>query len=292
MMTSPLVSVVITTHQRELSMLYECLDSVMAQTYHPIEVIVVDDNPSAYAGKEALRSLPDRYAGLKLIQHKTNQGAQRSRNDGIDAAEGEFVAFLDDDDSWLPQKIEKQMPYFAQEDVGLVYCRGYLTHGGLTDHSEIDNKFFNPQCTHRSLLAFDDIGTTSQAIIRKACFAVVGHFDEMMPARQDYEMWLRISKAYRTVGCPDFLYVRRMHQRSGQISRSQQKAQEGALRIYEKYKAEYRKDRKIRALGYWQMGSHPLFEGTWFRRKYRLLALMTHPLIIWKRIHGRAGIIL
>ena len=285
-MANELVSAVITTYKRSGEMLKECLDSVVGQTYRPIEIILVDDNPEEAPEKAEVAALAATYDGLRLISHQVNSGAQVSRNDGIRAAKGAFIAFLDDDDIWLPEKIEKQMPLFADESVGMVYCRGYQTEGDIQDHSAPYSRFFLPECTHRSLLAFDDIGTTSQAVIRKSCFDVVGLFDEEMPARQDYEMWLRISTRYRLLGSPEFLYVRRMHA-AGQISKSREKAKVGILRIYRKYKAEYRRDRKARALCFWQISSHQLFEHTAFRWKYRIRALLTDPVVIYQRLQGR-----
>lgn len=287
-MSNELVSVVVTTYKRSKAMLKECLTSVEDQTYRPIEIILVDDNPPDAPEKREAAELAKQYDNVTLIVHEKNTGAQKSRNDGIRAARGAYVAFLDDDDIWLKEKLEKQIPLFDDPQVGLVYCRGYQTAGDLSDHSTPYSRFFRPECTHRSLLAFDDIGTTSQAVIRKSCFDQVGDFDERLPARQDYEMWLRLSSRYRVVGSPEFLFVRRMHaSASGQISRSREKAKIGFETIYQKYKADYRKDRKARALGFWQMGSHQVFEHTWFRWKYRLLAVLTDPYVIYQRLQGR-----
>lgn len=286
-MDNELVSVVITTYARSSEMLKQCIDSVVAQTYKPIEILLVDDNPPGAPEKAAVADLAACYDCLRLISHEKNSGAQKSRNDGIRAAKGKYIAFLDDDDIWLSEKIEKQIPYFADETVGLVYCRGYESDDDLSDRSKPYSRFFRPECTHKSLLAFDDIGTTSQAVVRAECFERVGLFDETLPARQDYETWLRITTQYRAVGSPEFLFVRRMHRQSGQISRSRDKAKTGFLLIYQKYKAEYRKDRTVRALCFWQMGSHQVFEGTFFRFRYRVLAALTDPVVIWRRIHGR-----
>ena len=111
----PMVSAIITTYKREPSMVLRALDSIIAQTYRDIEIIVVDDSPADYSERDAVRLAiikrqsenPD--ISIKYIAHEKNMGACVARNTGLDAANGEYVAYLDDDDEWLENKLEVQV---------------------------------------------------------------------------------------------------------------------------------------------------------------------------------------
>ena len=94
-MQKGLVSVIITTCKREPKMLKRAIDSVINQTYKKIEIIVVDDSPSDYELREQVEELVLSYGTIKYIKNSKNIGAALSRNVGIEASEGEFIAFLD-----------------------------------------------------------------------------------------------------------------------------------------------------------------------------------------------------
>lgn len=118
-----MISIIITTYKREVGILQRAIKSVLAQTYKELELIVVDDSPATYAHREAIRKYVTSISEIPTlyIQHERNMGACIARNTGIDNSSGEYICFLDDDDEWLPQKLEKQLQMF-REDVGLVYC--------------------------------------------------------------------------------------------------------------------------------------------------------------------------
>src|SRR5699024_744473 len=119
-----LVSVIIPTFKRKKEIVRRAVKSVMAQTYQNIEIIIVDDSPEEFQGsikiKEYLDSLKDER--VKYIKHSENKGANAARNTGIRNSKGNFLAFLDDDDEWLPMKIEKQIQQFKCDQIGMVYC--------------------------------------------------------------------------------------------------------------------------------------------------------------------------
>ena len=127
MSQNPLVTAVITTYKRESEIVVRAAKSVLNQTYKNIELIVVNDYPE---GKElvqklaqALNELGD--SRIRYICHEKNSGACAARNTGIMNGNGEFVALLDDDDEWMPEKIETMLNAFTEE-VGLVYSSFYL----------------------------------------------------------------------------------------------------------------------------------------------------------------------
>lgn len=124
---SGLVSVVIPTRDRP-RLLAEALGSALAQTWRDIEVLVVDDGSRPEA-RPVVERFDDRR--VTYIRNDAPRGGAAARNRGIRASRGEYVAFLDDDDIWLPTKIEKQMAVFgrAPPEVGVVYCGNFVTDG-------------------------------------------------------------------------------------------------------------------------------------------------------------------
>ncbi len=244
----PLVSVVIPTYRRPFSMLRQAVDSVLAQTYAPIELIVVSDNPpdsdDARLAAEGMAAYPQ----ARLIQLERNSGAPTARNRGIREAKGELIAFLDDDDVWLPAKLARQVPCFADPAVGLVYCRGYAVDCDdvydETRRSDYSNARwgFHTSVTFDELLARDSIGTTSQAVVRRSCFEDCGLFDERLKARQDYDRWLAITQKHKAVGVDEPLFLFRQHT-GERITASPQKALTANAAVFEKYRADYRRNR-------------------------------------------------
>lgn len=247
------VSVIITTYGRTGEYLRTAIESVYNQTYKPIEIIVVDDNGLNTEIQIMNAAICKEFADLKYVINHTNMGAQYSRNIGILESKGEYVAFLDDDDLWDNRKIEFQMPLFNEEDIGLVYCYGYVFwNDDLSNLQPYVLSEEGKEITFEELLSRDSIGTTSQALIRKSCFAKIGLFDVDFPARQDYEMWLRISKYYQIKGCYIPLFYHRMH--SGeQISKNNSKAITGQKKILEKYSKDYRYNRKAKSNVYYRI---------------------------------------
>ena len=118
----PKVSVVIPTHDRA-HLVGRAIRSVLAQTFQDFEIIVVDDC-SVDNTKEVVQSLAD--SRIRYLRHEINRGGSAARNTGIGAARGEWIAFLDSDDEWLPKKLEKQLEMGYTTDlsnVGAVICR-------------------------------------------------------------------------------------------------------------------------------------------------------------------------
>ena len=227
------VSAIITTYKRPASVIEKALNSIEAQTYPVFEIIVVDDNPFDTEGKKlsvSVKKLCENRATY-IKQLKGNAGANAARNLGIEKSNGEFVAFLDDDDIWLSTKIEKQIASF-DDDIGMVFCSG-ICHEIHSDGTVRELNYFNYDCfksnpNHIDLLRFDYIGSTSHPLIRKSVFKKCGLFDESMPARQDYDMWIRITKAFRVVGIKEKLFIHTLHE-NGQISKNKQKSYLGYI---------------------------------------------------------------
>jgi glycosyltransferase involved in cell wall biosynthesis len=241
-----MVSAIITTYKREIDILERAILSVLKQTYQDIEVLVVDDNDNNSPLCSEIRILCSKYPIVKYIKQDGNKGACSARNLGISKSKGEYIAFLDDDDEWIDCKIEKQMRVFAQADnmVGLVFCNGIQRNEDTGEERDYcSHSVFKTSVKFDELLGYDFIGSTSHPLIRKECFDVVGGFWESQPARQDYEMWIRISTKYRIIGICENLFIHNIHE-GEQISKNNHKGQIGYKNIYLRYRNYYKKNKK------------------------------------------------
>jgi glycosyltransferase involved in cell wall biosynthesis len=180
------VSVVIPTYNRP-EMLREAIKSVLEQTYHASEIIVVD-NGFFDATLSVVRDFGDR-----VIYEKSNaRGPSPSRNRGVKTAKGRYVAFLDDDDIWHPEKLAIQMEFLENHpDFGMASSK-VVPFGEkiqIKKRSWISGDLF-------SHLYMKSFVMTSTVVIRKDVFDVVGGFDPRYVRAEDYDLWLRIADAF------------------------------------------------------------------------------------------------
>lgn len=235
----PLVSCIITTFGRDFSVIKRSINSALTQDYKNLEIILVDDNGQ---GSEMQKSIAKSVEKLKIkyIPLTKNSGAQVARNTGIKNSTGELVAFLDDDDEWMKEKISEQVKLFLKNmDAGLIYSKGYIKDedtGKMRPY--FDDAKYRQDVTYVDMLGDDKVGTTTQAMVPRAVFEKVGMFDLALPARQDYEMWLRISEQYSIRFVDKKLFVHYIHE-GEQISKKPSKAIRGYKIIYQKNKKAY-----------------------------------------------------
>lgn len=182
-----MVSVVIPTHNR-VDLLPRAIDSVLNQTYKDLEVIVVSDG--SIDNTDVLMQKYDRNGRVRYINYTPAKGGNYARNTGINAAKGEYVAFLDDDDEWLPMKIERQVALMeADNEVGLVYTgiKCIYVNEGISYS-------FMPTLRgdlSKKILFRNYIGSTSSVMLRRSlCRAC--RFDENLQARQDFDLWIKV----------------------------------------------------------------------------------------------------
>ena len=185
--TEPTVSVIIPTWNRA-SLLARALDSVDRQTRPPEEIIVVDDGST----DDTVALVRSRVTPPKLIS-QPNRGVSAARNAGIRAAAGEWVAFLDSDDEWLPEKLERQLAALGPETVlchtDEIWIRRGRRVNPMQKHRKSGGRIFErslPLCAI----------SPSAALVRRDLFDVVGLFDECLPACEDYDLWLRVTSRY------------------------------------------------------------------------------------------------
>jgi glycosyltransferase involved in cell wall biosynthesis len=210
-MTPPLVSVVIPTYNYG-HYICETIESVLGQTYSPIEIIIVDDG-STDDTKERLAAYGDRVRGI----HQQNRGLSAARNTGIQAARGEFVALLDSDDLWLPDKLERQVAAaVAQPDIGLVATERFSIDetGRRLDYvAESCSRGGLNEFTVRDLLEFPAFSPSS-VLARRDCLLAVGGFNEGLQGVEDMDMWVRIAARFRVVRLHATLTAQRFHSKS------------------------------------------------------------------------------
>lgn len=190
------VSVIIPTYNRADS-IGVSIQSVLNQTWQNYEVIVVDDGSTDNTQQIMENYIDDR---VRYISLGRNYGPSHARNEGIRRSECEFIAFLDSDDVWLPEKLEKQMQVMLQasETVGLVYCR---MRGCRKDGSDIicpslslgEEKLEGNLL--RNLVGGNVIGTPAM-LVRKQCLEQTGGFDEGLKCLEDWELVLRIAEKW------------------------------------------------------------------------------------------------
>ena len=193
-----LVSIIITTHKRTPDILKRAIDSVYAQTYRNFEIFVVDDAPEFNEHKDIVNLVKSYDSKLNYIINDRFPGACASRNDGIKASKGRFIALLDDDDEWLPNKLEIMIPKFT-DNVGLVYANWNIVNINSNKKYIFNRKIYSENIVDNLFLVGNFIGGCSVPIMTRESIFSVGLFDENFKSAQDYDVWIRIAKKYSVV---------------------------------------------------------------------------------------------
>jgi len=232
---TPLVSIVVPTYDRP-ERLRDALSSIADQRYGNVEAVVVDDC-SPRPVREAVPDIDSAYGfPVHVIRHAENRGASAARATGIDEATGSFVAFLDDDDRWEPEKIDRQVSRFEEvgEAAGVVYT-------GMRVVDE-DDRTIRTHCARergdvtRELLRRNFVGSFSTVMVRTAAIADAGPPDERFPAWQDAEWYVRLSKEWEFHPVPDPLVRIRQATDHEQISDDFDRIARGAELFVQKYR--------------------------------------------------------
>jgi glycosyltransferase involved in cell wall biosynthesis len=184
----PLVTAIIPTYRRA-AMVRHALETVLAQDYAPLEVIVVDDNTDPDEQRAVRDALADFGEQVMVIPNTRTKGACGARNTGILRASGEFIAFLDDDDLWLPGKLREQVALLLRTPFAAAFC-GYIDVDVAFDHARRCHAS-RPVLTRRDALGGECPTSTSLVLARTSVLIEAGLFDEALPSFQDFDMWLR-----------------------------------------------------------------------------------------------------
>lgn len=189
----PRVSVVIPTLNRA-SLISETLDSILASGYRNFEIIVVDDGST----DETPAVIATYGTAVRYIRQQ-NAGQGAARNTGIQTAQGEYIAFVDSDDLWLPDKLFHQVDVLDTTGSAWVYCDGY-EFDGLTGHVlrliSRDNRLYTGDVLEP--LLWGNFIASPTPVVRRSVFEEVGYFDQspILRNREDWDMWLRIAGRY------------------------------------------------------------------------------------------------
>lgn len=233
----PTVSVVIPSYNHE-KYIRQCVDSVLCQSWRDSEVIVVDDGST-----DGTHDILCEFGKKITYIRQENRGTQAARNAGIRVSTGEFVALLDSDDAWLPEKLEQELRIFEiRPDAGLVYSLAYI----IDSTGEIPS---TRQVIGAGLVdtepAFDQLLVENRvpaltAVVRKACLDEVGLFDETLFGAADWDLWLRIAARWPVVCLEYPLALYRIHEsnttnqflRTGQYFAEQKRVIEKAFELH------------------------------------------------------------
>ena len=209
---NPLVSVIIPCYNRQ-DYIAQTIDSVLNQTWPNIELIVVDDGCT-----DNSRQILENYGNrVQLLEHPgfTNKGQSAAINVGLNAAKGDYIAILDSDDLFLPQKIEKQISYFLKHpNLGLVYSNGYR----INEQGKITSEFYLPTHQERSVpenvLLDCYFLLPNNALVRRDVYNAAGLFDESLRSAQDHDMAIRIAEVTNIGYMDNYLFCYRQHKNS------------------------------------------------------------------------------
>lgn len=200
----PLVSVVIPVYNREET-IARCIDSALSQSYDNLEAIVVDD----YSKDGTVSVIEGAFKNsIKLIKHKENKGGSAARNTGISKAEGKYIALLDSDDVWKPNKIKHQVKLLEARDeryIGSYTDAEYISQGFISTALKniIGSSSWEESCSVEGILSLNDkIGGASTLLIKKSIVDEIGGFDPEFDRHQDYEFLIRCLKKGNMIRVP------------------------------------------------------------------------------------------
>ncbi|MBO3457552.1 glycosyltransferase [Aetokthonos hydrillicola Thurmond2011] len=210
----PLISVIIPVYNGEKT-IRETIESALNQTFYDLEIIVIDDG-SKDSSWNIVSSIKD--PRIKLFKYK-NSGVAVSRNRGLAHASGEFIAFLDADDLWTPDKLEAQFKALqTNPEAAVAYSWvNYITENGeffrLGSHTSINGSIYE------KLLVENILENGSNPLIRKQALTEVGDFNQALSPADDWDMWLRLAVRYHYVAVsrPQILYRMSPHSTSSNI---------------------------------------------------------------------------
>lgn len=227
----PLVSIIIPTYNRS-KYICRAIDSALAQTYPETEIIVIDDGSTDDTPSVLKPYMPK----IKYV-HQQNGGISAARNRGIKESAGKYIAFLDSDDQWAPQKLAIQVAILEKDPkIGIVHNKLIIVNDagervGMKPSRESGRNF-------KELIEIGGDLPTSSVITRRECFQTAGLFDEHLKVMEDFEMWLRIARTYdvHEVREEGLAFYYRHNQ---QITQNRVKVYEGTVMLHEKILNEY-----------------------------------------------------
>ena len=237
----PKVSVIIPTYNRA-ELLPLAIKSALNQTFNDIEIIVSDDK-STDDTREVVRSFADER--IKYVLNKGKKGPSATRNTAILASEGEYIAFLDDDDEWLPDKLQKQIRVLDESPSNVcgVYTNRLLLERLTGKILSNDPGIEKLKGNLLYQLAIKNPIKTPTVILKKKCLDEVGLFDETISYMEDRDMWIRLSMNWNFDFIPEPLTKIYVHD-SGHLCQNLELQTAGRAELLERYEHLFKKNRK------------------------------------------------
>lgn len=230
---TPTISIIIPSY-KTADLIAACLDSVFAQTYTDFETIVINDgSPDTPELEKVLQPYMDRIVYLK----QENKRAAGARNNAIRQARGEWVAFLDSDDTWLPNHLAGQMQMAADDSaLDMIYANALLIVDPAHEQEFMEKCPSNGNATFDALIVERCQIPISTVVARKRTLVEVGLFDETLPRCDDYDLWVRTAFSGAKIGYSRTVQARLFIGRPGSLSQSRAKMAEAYWSILEKFK--------------------------------------------------------
>lgn len=290
MESSVLVSTIIPTYNRA-ELTERAVHSVLSQTYTDLEAIVVDDG-STDDTRDRIKTLQQGDYRIQYFCHDRNRGAQAARNTGVDAARGQYMAFLDSDNEWLPRKLEKQMALFSDksDSVGVVYC-GYskVSIDGDVLHEYMPR--YRGWVYKQTLI--DWLTDTSTIVVRKDILEKIHGFDDKVRAYQEWDLCIRLARECQFDFVPECLTIYHEHALPS-ISKDHLRDAYGYQGVVDLYREEI-----LRECGRRTLSEHYLKTGRLFvlagqfdmARAYFLKSIRCFPLKIKSMMHFGASLL-
>ena len=267
---NPRVSVIIPTKNRP-ELLKRAIASVLAQTFRDFEAIIVDDGDgSASAIAESFHDPRTRY-----VRNEGARGGGAARNRGAREAQGEYLAFLDDDDEWMPQKLAAQLSALERASPRAAFCFSSVrnVYGNREEVTQVPPG--EAEFIERALTRFSGF-LTSTLVIKTEAFTGVGGFDESLPSHQEPDLIIRLSRGRTGVGIDEPLVRMNMAGDYEHIGGSLARRIAGRSAILEKHHDLFRRRPTLLARHYFRIGLWNRDAGSkTAARKYFHLALKT-----------------
>lgn len=211
------VSVVIPTFNRA-DFLLRALESVLAQTFQDMEIIIVDDGSRDHTKKSVLGVIEEKRGVYIHYVWMENGGVAAARNRGVQEASGRWIAFLDSDDVWMPEKLSRQVEFLGDHpEIRIVYTQERWIRNGRRVNAPKSYARYGGDVFLRCLPVCM-IGASS-VLLEKDLFEKMGGFNPIFPLCEDYDLWLRMSNRYE-VGFIDEELIWKYGGHSDQLSRS------------------------------------------------------------------------
>jgi glycosyltransferase involved in cell wall biosynthesis len=234
MASAPRVSVAVPTWNRA-HLVERAVRSALAQTFRDFELLVVDDG-STDRTSAVVAGIAD--PRLRYIRHDGNGGISRARNTAISEVRGEWIAFLDDDNEWAPDYLDRQLAFAASRPgADVVSCHARRQDARSGRHGRVPSRLWEGQVFRQLLKGW--VPLMSCTLLRRSLLIEVGGLDERLGATEDRDLWMRLARRTTFAGNPDVLVIR--HEHSGpQLSRNWQVLAHDAAVLDEKWSAVVR----------------------------------------------------